>query len=117
MPSHPELMPADGGEHRAPAADPAAPAESPEAQVEAFRRFLKLENERLRMRHQLGLGGAEIAASRSDQVDILVKRVCQVAAAPADRSAQRELLQCAVVALGGYGRGELAPHSDVDLLF
>jgi [protein-PII] uridylyltransferase len=90
--------------------------ESNEADVSTFRRYLKLESERLRIRHRLGLGGAEIAAGRSDQVDVLVKRVCQSAAA-ADRTAQRELRQCAVVALGGYGRGELAPHSDVDILF
>jgi len=84
--------------------------------VEAFRRFLKIETERLRMKHRLGLGGVEIATGRSDQVDLVVTRVCQLAAEDADRVARRELSQCAVVALGGYGRRELAPFSDVDLL-
>ena len=69
------------------------------------------------MRHRLGMGGAEIAGGRSDQVDLVVTRVCQVAAEEADRTARRELAQCAVIALGGYERRELAPYSDVDLLF
>jgi hypothetical protein len=68
------------------------------AQIEAFKRFLKLETERLRMRHRFGLGGAEIATGRSYQIDLVVTRVCQAAAASADRVAQRELAQCAVVA-------------------
>jgi [protein-PII] uridylyltransferase len=92
-------------------------AENREGQIEAFKRFLKLETERLRMRHRFGLGGSEIATGRSYQIDMVVTRACQVAAGGADRVVQRELQQCAVVALGGYGRGELAPFSDVDLLF
>jgi [protein-PII] uridylyltransferase len=104
-------------------ADPRAEArlpsalESRERQVEDLRRFLRLEGERLRMRHRLGLGGTEVARARGHVVDTLILRICEAAAQRAGAVAQRELAQCAVVALGGYGRGELAPSSDVDLLF
>jgi [protein-PII] uridylyltransferase len=86
-----------------------------EEQVEAFKKFLKIETERLRIRHRFGLGGGEIARGRSYLVDMVVCRVCQLAdfdLYPADAESG-----CAVVALGGYGRRELAPFSDVDLLF
>ncbi len=83
----------------------------------SLRRLLKLETERLRMRQGLGLGGTEIAAARADLMDHVVRRACQDAAQAAGPEAQRELAHCAVVALGGYGRRELSPCSDVDLLF
>src|SRR5207247_1093980 len=38
--------------------------------AEAFKRFLKIETERLRTRHRFGLGGREIATGRSDLVDV-----------------------------------------------
>jgi [protein-PII] uridylyltransferase len=85
--------------------------------LDGLRRYVRLETERLRMRHRLGLGGSEIATARSYQVDLVVNRACRAAAQEAGAAAQAELSGCAVVALGGYGRAELAPYSDVDLLF
>jgi [protein-PII] uridylyltransferase len=86
-----------------------------EEQVEAFKKFLKIETERLRIRHRFGLGGSEIARGRSYLIDMVVCRACQLAdfdLYPSDAESG-----CAVIALGGYGRRELAPFSDVDLLF
>ena len=83
----------------------------------ALRRLLRLETERLRMRQGLGLGGTEVAAVRSDLMDHVLRRACSEAAEAAGQDVQRDLAACAVVALGGYGRRELSPCSDVDLLF
>jgi [protein-PII] uridylyltransferase len=85
--------------------------------TDSLKKLLKVETERLRLRQGLGLGGAEIAAARSDLVDHVVSRACKDAALSVDRTGQPELAQLAVVALGGYGRRELCPFSDVDLLF
>ncbi|MFL6273694.1 MAG: [protein-PII] uridylyltransferase [Blastocatellia bacterium] len=85
-------------------------------QAEAFKKFLKIETERLRIRHRFGLGGVEIARGRSYLIDMVVCRACQLAAADLHAS-EAELNHYTVVALGGYGRRELSPFSDVDLLF
>jgi [protein-PII] uridylyltransferase len=84
--------------------------------VELFRSFLKIETERLKLRHRFGLSGSEIAGGRSYLVDLVLSRAAQWAVTqlgvPLDGNDG-----CAVIALGGYARRELAPHSDVDLLF
>src|SRR5438105_13955019 len=85
-------------------------------QAEAFKKFLKIETERLRIRHRFGLGGVEIARGRSYLIDMVVCRACQLAAFDL-HSSEAELNNYAVVALGGYGRREVSPFSDFDLLF
>jgi [protein-PII] uridylyltransferase len=87
------------------------------AQIDAFRRFLGLETQRLRMRHRSGAGGLQIASIRSHQVDVLLTRVCRLVDSESSNFYHHDLEKIAVVALGGYGRAELAPSSDVDLLF
>lgn len=85
--------------------------------IDALREFLAIESNRLKTRHGAGLGGREIAACRCYQVDLVVQRACEWIAGDA-RDARKELRAAyAMVALGGYGRRELAPFSDVDILF
>lgn len=91
-------------------------ADHPEL-LESFKNFLKLEMERLRIRHRFGLGGFEIAKARSYLVDLIICRACQAAASGLSLSEAELSNSSAVVALGGYGRREMSPFSDVDVMF
>ena len=80
-----------------------------------YKKFLKIEEHRLRLKHQAGGGGREICTLRVELVDVLLRHVfaAAVAAAGAKGAPQQPM---ALIALGGYGRGELNPASDVDVL-
>ncbi|HEY1769754.1 MAG TPA: [protein-PII] uridylyltransferase [Chthoniobacterales bacterium] len=91
----------------------AAPTNEPAKLLPLYQKFLKIENHRLRLRHQAGGGGREVCASRATLIDILL---CNIFAA-ASAEARSEKLPLSLVALGGYGRDELNPGSDVDVMF
>lgn len=65
-----------------------------------------------------GASGAETLAAMTELVDgLIVGRYREAVRHGGEAVANAGLRQCCVMALGGYGRRELAPHSDIDLMF
>jgi [protein-PII] uridylyltransferase len=89
-------------------------------QLAIFKRFLKIENHRIKLAHRAGLDGFQVAGNRSDLLDIVLGKVFDEAfqqfAGEVDAE-DGEQFPIALVAVGGYGRGLLNPGSDIDLLF
>src|SRR5438309_177100 len=92
-----------------------AGAQRPTDVLPVYRKFLKIEEHRLRLRQQAGDGGREVCARRVDLIDVLLRHV--FAAANHVVNHHNGTSPIALVALGGYGRRELNPCSDVDVMF
>jgi [protein-PII] uridylyltransferase len=90
-------------------------ARRPTEVLPLYKKFLKVEEHRLRLKHQAGGGGREISARRAELVDVLLQYVFG-AAATAARGNGVSRIPLALIALGGYGRGELNPFSDIDVM-
>src|SRR5882724_7783593 len=69
-----------------------------------YKKFLKIEEHRLRLRHQAGGGGREICAARAELIDVLLHHVFGQSKTGAHKGAAGSV---ALMALGGYGRREL----------
>ncbi|HEY1583603.1 MAG TPA: nucleotidyltransferase domain-containing protein, partial [Chthoniobacterales bacterium] len=95
----------------------AAPAVTTPHLLPLYQKFLKIENHRLRLRHQAGGGGREVCSSRASLIDVLLRHVFAAASAAAKAKSEKKIIPVSLVALGGYGRGELNPGSDVDVMF
>jgi len=79
-----------------------------------YKTFLKVESHRLKMLHRAGGGGREIARARAAVLDCLHRHILEAVAR--GFQATTPLPRFALVAIGGYGRGELNPHSDIDIM-
>ena len=91
-------------------------AQRPTEVLPIYKKFLKIEEHRLRLKHQAGGSGREICARRVDLVDVLLQHAFTAATAAAKKETGTTETALALIALGGYGRGELNPFSDVDVM-
>src|SRR5664279_2204369 len=93
------------------------PGRQPAQELARYKTFLKVETHRLKMRHRAGAHGLEICHARAVILDALLRHLWEAAKASMSEQGRKEFPQLALVAIGGYGRAELHPHSDIDIMF
>ena len=84
------------------------------ALLEAARSYLDHHRTFCRERHERGATGREVVQCVTAMIDTLVQSLYRCAAAEYPTQGKA---CAAVIALGGYGRGELNPLSDIDVMF
>jgi [protein-PII] uridylyltransferase len=85
--------------------------------LNVYKKFLKVEEHRLRMLHRAGADGREIAQGRAHVMDVVLRHVFKAADEHYRQTNSAEVVTVSLVAIGGYGRGELSPYSDIDIMF
>src|SRR5256885_4967233 len=78
-----------------------------------YQKFLKIENHRLRLRHQAGGGGREVCASRASLIDVLLRHIFAAVSASAKENNGTKVVPVRLVALRGLGRAARNPASRV----
>ena len=85
--------------------------------IRLSRDYIQRGRARLLEIHRAGAAGMEVVSAYSGMMDHLICHLYNVAGEEVSRRFPGLKPNCAVIAQGGYGRGELNPHSDIDLLF
>jgi [protein-PII] uridylyltransferase len=82
--------------------------------VEAARAFLDQGQQEIRDRHRSGLGGRAVVEQVTELNDQLLHTLYRIVSASLALPHENS---CVLLALGGYGRAQLNPRSDIDLMF
>lgn len=93
------------------------PGKLPAQELARFKAFLKVETHRVKLLHKSGGGGREVCRARAAILDVLLRYLWNAAKEGLSPQAQKEFPPLALVAIGGFGRAELNPHSDIDFMF
>jgi [protein-PII] uridylyltransferase len=81
------------------------------------KKYLIEQRQKLREQHDQGEGGGTIAGRHASFIDVFIISVFNSLEVRALIGLEGKEQSCVVLGLGGYGRKELSPFSDIDLLF
>ena len=96
---------------------PLPPNRQPSQELARYKNFLKVESHRLKILHHAGAGGREICRARAAVLDVLLCAILEAVKNNPRVESRTAPPAFALVAIGGYGRGELNPQSDIDIMF
>lgn len=93
------------------------PETPPGERLKQLKEYLRLEQEMLHRYHEKGDGGLRVARARTIMIDVMVETLFKNALAIYEKKRGPSPYPVALLALGGYGRAELCPLSDIDIMF
>jgi [protein-PII] uridylyltransferase len=94
-----------------------SPEAPPAEKLARYKNFLKVEAHRLKLLHRAGLDGRQICQARAAILDGLLRHLWESSKEKLPALTRKEFPPIALVAIGGFGRAELNPHSDIDFMF
>ena len=89
----------------------------PTQELPRYSTFLKVETHRLKLAHRAGMDGLQVCRGRAELMDLLLRYLWAAVKQNMSAQSQKEFPSIALVAIGGYGRAELNPCSDIDFMF
>ena len=93
------------------------PGRLPFQELPRYRNFLKVETARLKIVHRAGADGRIVCNARAALVDELIRHILEGVLASSPEIPGGKVPGFTLVAIGGYGRAELNPFSDIDIMF
>ncbi len=88
---------------------------SPKFLLDQFKRLKNRAYQQFKKWQKQEIKGKEISQCRSDLIDVILGEI--VTAVLQENKISLKKAGFSVIALGGYGRRELSPHSDIDVMF